>query len=302
MKIAILSRPNRKNSSQRLLEAARARGHEAVLIDYTKCYCNIEKNNPQIYYIDRPLTGIDAIIPRVSISSQSYGSIIIRQFEMMNTFSTTGSLAFLRARDKLRSMQILARRGIDIPKTAVARGGEEINDLIEMVGGAPLIVKLARGSLGVGVVLAETKSAARAIIQAFLSQKVNVLIQEYIAEAAGEDLRVFVIDGEVIAAMKRSAPEGEFRSNIHLGGKTEVAKVTNKERNLAIRAAQAMNLQIAGVDILRSKRGPLVMEVNSFPMLEGIEEATGIDIAEQIIKFTERNVEKKKRKRDKVGA
>ncbi len=281
MKIAILSRPNRKNSSQRLLEAARARGHEAVLIDYTKCYCNIEKNNPQIYYIDRPLTGIDAIIPRVSISSQSYGSIIIRQFEMMNTFSTTGSLAFLRARDKLRSMQILARRGIDIPKTAV---------------------KLARGSLGVGVVLAETKSAARAIIQAFLSQKVNVLIQEYIAEAAGEDLRVFVIDGEVIAAMKRSAPEGEFRSNIHLGGKTEVAKVTNKERNLAIRAAQAMNLQIAGVDILRSKRGPLVMEVNSFPMLEGIEEATGIDIAEQIIKFTERNVEKKKRKRDKVGA
>ena len=302
MKIAFLSRPNRKNSSQRLLEAAQARGHEAVIIDYTKCYCNIEKNNPQIYYLDKPLLGIDAIIPRISISSQSYGSIIIRQFEMMNIFSTTGSLAFLRARDKLRSMQILARRGIDIPKTAVARGNEEVDELIEMVGGAPLIVKLARGSLGVGVVLAETKSAARAIIQAFLSQKVNVLIQEYVAEAAGSDLRVFVVDGQVVAAMKRSAPEGEFRSNVHLGGQTEVAKVTNKERNLAIRAAQAMNLQIAGVDILRSKRGPLVMEVNSFPMLEGIEEATGIDIAGQIVEFTEKNVEKKKRKRDKVGA
>lgn len=302
MKIAILSRPNRKNSSQRLIEAAQARGHEAVIIDYTKCYCNVEKNNPQIFYLNKPLTGIDAILPRISISSQSYGSIIIRQFEMMNIFSTTGSLAFLRARDKLRSMQILARRGIDIPKTAVARGNEEVDDLIEMVGGAPLIVKLARGSLGVGVVLAETKSAARAIIQAFLSQKVNVLIQEYVAEAAGSDLRVFVVDGQVVAAMKRSGPEGEFRSNVHLGGKTEVAKVTNKERNLAIRAAQAMNLQIAGVDILRSKRGPLVMEVNSFPMLEGIEEATGIDIAGQIIEHIEKNVEKKKRKRDKIGA
>ncbi len=302
MKIAILSRPNRKNSSQRLIEAAQARGHEAVIIDYTKCYCNVEKNNPQIYYLNKPLTGIDAVIPRISISSQSYGSIIIRQFEMMNIFSTTGSLAFLRARDKLRSMQILARRGIDIPKTAVARGNEEVDDLVEMVGGAPLIVKLARGSLGVGVVLAETKSAARAIIQAFLSQKVNVLIQEYVAEAAGSDLRIFVIDGQVVAAMKRSAPEGEFRSNVHLGGKTEVAKVTNKERNLAIRASQAMSLQIAGVDILRSKRGPLVMEVNSFPMLEGIEEATGIDIAGQIIEYIEKNVEKKKRKRDKVGA
>lgn len=302
MKIAILSRPNRKNSSQRLIEAAQARGHEAVIIDYTKCYCNVEKNNPQIFYLNKPLTGIDAILPRISISSQSYGSIIIRQFEMMNIFSTTGSLAFLRARDKLRSMQILARRGIDIPKTAVARGNEEVDDLIEMVGGAPLIVKLARGSLGVGVVLAETKSAARAIIQAFLSQKVNVLIQEYVAEAAGSDLRIFVVDGQVVAAMKRSGPEGEFRSNVHLGGKTEVAKVTNKERNLAIRAAQAMNLQIAGVDILRSKRGPLVMEVNSFPMLEGIEEATGIDIAGQIIEHIEKNVEKKKRKRDKIGA
>lgn len=302
MKIAILSRPNRKNSSQRLLEAAQARGHEAFIVDYTKCYCNIEKNNPQIFYQNQPLTGIDAIIPRISISSQSYGSIIIRQFEMMNVFSTSGSLAFLRARDKLRSMQILARRGIDIPKTAVARGNEEVDDLIDMVGGTPLIVKLARGSLGVGVVLAETKSAARAIIQAFLSQNVNVLIQEYVAEAAGSDLRVFVVDGQVVAAMKRTAPEDEFRSNVHLGGKTEVAKVTNKERNLAIRAAQAMNLQIAGVDILRSKRGPLAMEVNSFPMLEGIEEATGIDIAGQIIEFIEKNVENKKRKRDKIGA
>ncbi len=301
MKIAILSRPNRKNSSQRLLEAAKARGHEARIIDYTKCYCNIEKNNPQVYYEGKPLEDIDAIIPRISIASQSYGSVVIRQFEMMNVFSTTGSLAYIRARDKLRSIQLLARHGVDIPKTAVSRGTEEVEEVIEMVGGAPLIVKLARGSLGVGVVLAETRSAARALIQAFNSQKVDILVQEFIKESAGVDLRVFVIDGEVVGAMKRTAEGEEFRSNVHLGGKTEIATLTKKERSLAIRAASNMNLAIAGVDILLSKRGPLVMEVNSFPMLEGIEAATGKDIAGEIIAYIERSLPKKRR-RDKVGA
>ncbi len=301
MKIVILSRPNRKNGSDRLAEAARARGHDVQIVDYTKCYCNIEKNNPQVYYEGAPFTGVDAIIPRISIANQSYGSVIIRQFEMMNVFSTTGSLAFLRARDKLRSTQLLARRGIDIPKTAFARGTEDVEEIIDMVGGTPLIIKLTRGSLGVGVVLAETRSAARAIIQAFNSQGVNILIQEFIKESAGIDLRVFVIDGEVCGAMKRTAEGEEFRSNVHLGGKTEVITLNKKERSLAIRAAAAMNLAIAGVDLLLSQRGPLVMEVNSFPMLEGIEEATGRDIASQIIAYVEGNVPKKRR-RDKVGA
>jgi len=301
MNIIILSRPNRKNGSDRLLEAAKARGHEARIVDYTKCYCNIEKNNPQVYFEGKPIENVDAIIPRISINSQSYGSVVIRQFEMMNVFSSTGSLAFVRARDKLRSTQLLARHGIDIPKTAFVRGTEEVDNVIELVGGAPLIVKLARGSLGVGVVLAETRSAARAIIQAFNSQKVNILIQEFIKESAGVDMRVFVVDGEVVGAMKRTAEGEEFRSNVHLGGTTEVVTLTKKERSLAIRAAATMNLAIAGVDLLLSKRGPLVMEVNSFPMLEGIEAATGKDIASEIIAYLERSVPKKRR-RDKVGA
>lgn len=302
MKIAILSRPNRKNGADRLLEAAIKHGHEAQIVDYTQCYCNIEKSKPQIFYQGEILPTFDAIIPRISIASQSYGSAIIRQFEMMNTFTTTGSLAFLRARDKLRSMQLLARNNVDIPKTVVARETKDVDQLIEMVGGAPLIIKISKGSLGVGVVLAETKKAARSIIQAFYSQGVNILVQEFVAEAGGEDVRVFVIDGQVVAAMKRKTlDEDEFRSNINLGGIGEPVELSKRETQIAIKAAKTMHLPIAGVDILRSKRGPLVMEVNAFPMLSGIEMATEVDIAGEIIKYVERSVGVRPKK-DKIGA
>ena len=302
MKIAILARPNRKNGAERLVQAAKKLGHQAQIIDYTECYCNVEKNNPQIFYNGKPLPQFDAVIPRISISSQSYGSVIIRQFEMMNTFTTTGSLAFLRARDKLRSMQLLARNNIDIPKTVVARETKDTNGLIEMVGGTPLIIKIAKGSQGVGVVLAETRKAARSIIQAFYSQGVNILVQEFIAEANGEDIRVFVVDNKVVAAMRRKTLDpDEFRSNINLGGIGEPVQLTKKEESVALKAAKTMHLAIAGVDILRSNRGPLVMEVNAFPMLSGIEAATKIDIGAQIIQYVEKGVGSK-RKKDKVGA
>jgi len=301
MKIVILSRPNRKNGADRLLEAALKRGHQAKIIDYTRCYCNVVKSKPQVYYEGKPLEGIDAIIPRISIISQSYGSAIIRQFEMMNVFSTTGSLAFIRTRDKLRSMQLLARHDIDIPKTVVANSTDSSDELIAMVGGAPLIVKVARGSQGMGVMLAETRSAAKAIIQAFYSQKVNILIQEFIEESGGSDVRVFIVDGKIVGAMKRQAPEGEFRSNIYLGGQGTPIKLTRAERQMSLGAAKAMNLDIAGVDLLQAERGPLVMEVNAFPMLAAIEEVTKQDIAGKIIEYVEDHVPKKRR-RDKVGA
>jgi ribosomal protein S6--L-glutamate ligase len=297
MRIAILAKPTRKNGAERLMKAAIARGHEAEIIDYTECYCNIQKNKPEIFYRGELLAGFDAIIPRISIESQSYGSVVIRQFEMMSTFTTTGSLAFIRARDKLRSMQLLARYNLDIPKTAVARQTKDVAGLIDMVGGAPLVIKVAKGSQGVGVVLAETKKAARSIIQAFFSQNVNILVQEFIAEANGEDIRVIVI-----AAMKRKTlDEDEFRSNVNLGGVGIPVELSKKEERSAIKAAKIMHLPIAGVDILRSKRGPLVMEVNAFPMLSGIEAATKIDVAEHMIKYVERSVGVKP-KRDKIGA
>jgi len=301
MKIAILSRPNRKNGADRLLQAAKKRGHKARIIDYTECYCNVEKSKPQIFYNGKPLIGYDAIIPRIAIESQSYGSAIVRQFEMMNTFTTTGSLAFLRARDKLRSMQLLARNNVDIPKTVVARETRDADELIKLVGGPPVIIKIARGSQGVGVVLAETKKAARSIIQAFYSQNVNILVQEFIAEANGEDVRVFIIDGKVVAGMKRKTlDEDEFRSNINLGGVGEPVELTKREIAIALKAAKSMHLSIAGVDILRSNRGPLVMEVNAFPMLTGIEATTKMDIADEIIQYVERSIGHRP-KRDKIG-
>lgn len=302
MRIAILARPNRKNGAERLLQAARKRGHKSRIIDYTECYCNVEKSRPQIYYKGKPLPHFDAIIPRISIDSQSYGSAIVRQFEMMNVFTTTGSLAFLRARDKLRSMQLLAKNNVDIPKTVVARETRDADELIKLVGGPPVIIKIARGSQGVGVVLAETKKAARSIIQAFYSQNVNILVQEFIAEANGEDVRLFIVDDQVVAAMKRKTlDEDEFRSNINLGGVGEPVEVTRKEERLAKKAAKLMHLSIAGVDLLRSNRGPLVMEVNAFPMLTGIEATTNIDIADEIVHYVERSVGRKQKK-DKVGA
>jgi len=301
MKILVLSRSNRKNGAERLLEAAQKRGHDVRIVDYTKCYCNVVKSKPQVYYEGKPLEGIDAIIPRISILSQAYGSAIIRQFEMMNVFSTTGSLAFIRTRDKLRSMQLLARHDIDIPKTVVANNTGAVDELIAMVGGAPLIVKVARGSQGMGVMLAETRSAARAIIQAFYSQNVNILVQEFIEESKGVDIRAFIVGGKIVGAMKRQGPEGEFRSNIHIGGQGTAIKLTRAERQMALGAAKAMNLDIAGVDLLPSERGPLVMEVNAFPMFGAIEEVTKHDIAGKMIEYVEDHVPKK-RKRDKVGA
>lgn len=302
MRIAILTRPNRKNGADRLIAAAKKRGHKAQIIDYTKCYCNVEKGKPQIYYNGKPLPQFDAIIPRISIASQSYGSAIIRQFEMMNIFTTTGSLAFLRARDKLRSMQLLARNNIDIPKTVVARETKDVDKIIDLAGGTPVIIKIARGSQGVGVVLAETKKAARSIIQAFYSQNVNILVQEFIAEAGGQDVRVFIVDDKVVAAMKRKTlDEDEFRSNINLGGVGEWVELTRREERVALKAAKLMHLSVAGVDLLRSKRGPLVMEVNAFPMLTGIEATTHIDIASKIIEYIEHSVGHKPKK-DKIGA
>lgn len=302
MRIAILSRPNRKNGADRLLAAAKKRGHRAQIVDYTKCYCNVEKGKPQIFYNGKPLPHFDAIIPRISIASQSYGSAIIRQFEMMNVFTTTGSLAFLRARDKLRSMQLLARNNVDIPRTVVARETKDVDKIIDLAGGTPVIIKIARGSQGVGVVLAETKKAARSIIQAFYSQNVNILVQEFIAEAGGQDVRVFIVDGRVVAAMKRQTlDEDEFRSNINLGGVGEPVNLTPKEERIARKAARLMHLSVAGVDILRSKRGPLVMEVNAFPMLTGIEATTRVDIADAIIEYVEKSVGVKPKK-DRVGA
>lgn len=302
MRIAILSRPTAKNGADRLLQAARKRGHKAQIIDYTKCYCNVEKSKPQIFYNGKPLPHFDAVIPRIAISSQSYGSVIIRQFEMMNVFTTTGSLAFLRARDKLRSMQLLARNDIDIPKTVVARETKDVDRLLELVGGPPVIIKVARGSLGVGVVLAETKKAARSIIQAFFSQDVNILVQEFIAEADGQDVRVFIVDDKVVAVMKRKTlDEDEFRSNINLGGIGEPVTITKHEERIARKAAKLMHLSVAGVDILRSKRGSLVMEVNAFPMLSGIEATTRIDIADKIIEYVEHSVGVRPKK-DKIGA
>jgi ribosomal protein S6--L-glutamate ligase len=301
MKIAVLARPNRKNNAERLVEAAISRGHQAEIIDYTECYCNVEKKNPQIFYRGKELSHFDAIIPRISVDTQSYGSVIIRQFEIMNTVTTTSALAFVRARDKLRSMQLLSRYNVDIPKTVVARQTQDVDGLIDMVGGAPLIVKVARGSQGVGVVLAETRKAARSIIQAFYSQNVNILVQDFIEEAHGEDIRVFVIDGKVVAAMKRKTlDEDEFRSNINLGAKGAPVELSQREARAAVKAARVMHLSIAGVDILRSKRGPLVMEVNAFPMLTGIEAATKIDVADLIIQYLERKVGVKPKRRGRV--
>lgn len=301
MRIVILSSHKNGKGPQRLLQAALDRGHEAEIIDYRKCYCNIVKSKPQVYYQGKALEGVDAIIPRIAIANQSYGSAIIRQFEMMGVFTTTGSLAFLRARDKLRSAQLFARHDIDLPKTVFARETKNVDELIDMVGGAPLIVKLARGSLGAGVILAETRKAAKSIIQAFYSENMNILVQEFIEESRGTDIRVFIVNGKIVAAIKRQAKGDEFRSNISLGATAEEIELKKKEANLALKAAQRMNLAIAGVDILRSKRGPLIMEVNAFPGFAGIEKTTGKDVAGQVIEYIEENVSKKRR-RDKVGA
>jgi ribosomal protein S6--L-glutamate ligase len=289
MKIALLSQDASLYSTRRLKEAGEARGHEMRVINYLRCYMNIASHKPRVIYNGKPLEGFDAVIPRIASSRTFYGTAVVRQFEIVGVFSANESLAISRSRDKLRCLQILAREGISLPVTGFAHATEDIEGLLELVGGAPVIVKLLEGTQGIGVVLAETHQAAKSVIEAFRQLDANILVQEFIKEASGSDLRCFVIDYKVVAAIKRQGVEGDFRSNLHRGGKAERVKLTPEERNTAVRAAKAMGLRVAGVDLLRSHHGPVVMEVNSSPGLEGIEAATGIDIAGKIIQFVEKN-------------
>lgn len=288
MKIGILSRKASLYSTRRLVEVGRERGHDMQVIDTLRCYMNITPHHPEIHYKGVHLTGFDAVIPRIGASITFYGTAVVRQFEMMGVFPVNESVAISRARDKLRSLQLLSRKGIGLPITGFAHSPDDVDDLIEMVNGAPLVIKLLEGTQGIGVVMAETRKAAESVIEAFMGLKANILVQEFIKEAGGMDIRCFVVGGKVIAAMKRQAQEGEFRSNLHRGGTAAQIKITPEERSTAVRAAQVMGLNVAGVDILRSNHGPVVMEVNSSPGLEGIEAATGKDVAGMIIDFIER--------------
>ena len=291
MKIAVLSRNPNLYSTQRLVEAAKKRKHDVRLVDTLKCDIQIEKKKPRIFYKGDYLEGFDAVIPRIGASATFYGTAVVRQFEMMKTFSTVESVALVRSRDKLRSLQILARAGLGLPKTVFTNYSKDVDQVIDAVGGAPCVIKLLEGTQGLGVVLAETKKAAESVLEAFNGLQARVIVQEFIKEAKGADIRVLVIGDSVVGAMKRQAKEGEFRSNLHRGGTAEVVTLTDEEENAAIRAAKAMNLSVAGVDLLQSARGPLILEVNSSPGLEGIEAATGKDIAGAIIKYIERNVD-----------
>ena len=291
MKVAILSRNRNLYSTRRLVEAAEARGHEAHVIDTLRCYMNMATHKPTIHYKGKELEDFDAVIPRIGASITFYGTAVVRQFEMMGVFSLNESVAISRSRDKLRSLQLLSRKGIGMPVTGFAHSPDEIPDLIDMVGGAPLVIKLLEGTQGIGVVLAETRKVAESVIEAFLGLKANILIQEYIAEAGGADIRCFVVGDKVVAAMKRQAKPGEFRSNLHRGGTASLLKISPEERSMAVRAARIMGLNVAGVDLIRSNHGPLVMEVNSSPGLEGIEAASGKDIAGMIYGFIEKRLQ-----------
>ncbi|MGF1753433.1 30S ribosomal protein S6--L-glutamate ligase [Vibrio makurazakiensis] len=289
MRIAILSRNENLYSTLRMKQAGEARGHQVDVIDTLHCDIDIASNNPKIRYMGEELPQYDAVIPRIGASITFYGTAVVRQFEMMGTFCINESVAISRSRDKLRSLQLLSRKGIGLPKTGFASRPDKIQDLIKNVGGAPLVIKLLEGTQGIGVVLAETNKAAESVIEAFMGLKANILVQEFIEEANGADIRCFVVGNKVIAAMKRQAGEGEFRSNLHRGGTAQLVKLTKEERATAINAAKIMGLNLCGVDILQSKNGPVVMEVNSSPGLEGIEKATGKDVADMIFEFIEKN-------------
>ena len=289
MKIAILSRNRKLYSTQRLIEACEQRGHEPKVLDVLRTYMDIASSKPEAHFKGEPLPQFDAVIPRIGASITFYGTAVLRQFEMMDAFPLNESVAISRSRDKLRSLQLLSRRGVGLPKTGYAHDPDDIQDLIKMVGGAPLVIKLLEGTQGIGVVLAETKKAAESVIEAFMGLKANIMVQEYIKEAGGADIRCLIVGGKVVAAMKRQAQPGEFRSNLHRGGTASLVKLTPAERATAVKAAKVMGLNVAGVDVLRSERGPLVMEVNSSPGLEGIETATGKDVAGMIIEFIEKN-------------
>jgi ribosomal protein S6--L-glutamate ligase len=291
MKIAILSANPNLYSTKRLIEAGEKKGHEMVVINHTKCDLVIEKKKPGVIYKGDEILNVDAIIPRIGASVTFYGTAVVRQFEMMKVFSATESQALVRSRDKLRSLQILSRAGLGLPKTVFSNYSKEVSGIIDKVGGAPLVIKLLEGTQGLGVVLADNRNSAESILEAFNGLQARVIVQEFIKEAKGADIRAFVVDGVVVGAMKRQGKEGEFRSNLHRGGTANVIELTDEEENAAIRAAKSLGLGIAGVDMLQSARGPLILEVNSSPGLEGIENATGTDIAGQIIKYLERNVE-----------
>ncbi|WP_298349629.1 30S ribosomal protein S6--L-glutamate ligase [uncultured Dokdonia sp.] len=290
MNLKILSRNPNLYSTARLQEAGLKRGHSVEVIDPLKCDLIIEKKNPTVFYKNRTLETADAVIPRIGASITFYGTAVVRQFEMMNTFTTTTSQALVRSRDKLRSLQILSRSKLGLPKTVFTNYSRDVEEMIAHVGGAPLIIKLLEGTQGLGVVLAETKNAAESVIEAFNGLEARVIVQEFIKEAKGADIRAFVVDGQIVGAMKRQGKEGEFRSNLHRGGTAEIITLSDEEENAAIKAAKAMGLGVAGVDMLQSERGPLILEVNSSPGLEGIEKATGKDIAKTIIRYIERSI------------
>lgn len=287
MKIGILSRNPKLYSTRRLVEAARARGHAVRVIDVLRCYMDITSHNPTIHYKGEELTEFDAVIPRIGASVTYYGTAVVRQFEMMGTYSVNESVAITRSRDKLRSLQLLSREGLGLPITTFAHSLDDVDGLIDEVGGAPLVIKVLEGTQGLGVVLAETKNAAKSVIEAFMGLDANILVQEFIKESAGCDIRCLVVGGKVVAAMQRSSAPGEFRSNLHRGGAASAADITPAERSTAQRAAETLGLNVCGVDLLRSNHGPVIMEVNSSPGLRGIEQVSGKDIAAMIIEFLE---------------
>jgi len=299
MRIALLTRNRKLYSSRRIIEAAEERGHEIVVIDVLRAYMNIASHKPSIHYKGEAVEGVDAVIPRIGASVTAYGTAVLRQFEMMGVVSLNESVAITRSRDKLRSLQLLSRKGIGMPLTGYANKPDDIKDVIKMVGGAPVVIKLLQGTQGIGVVLAETQKAAESVIEGFMGVKADILIQEFIKEAGGSDIRCFVIDGKVAAAMRRQGAPGEFRSNLHRGGSSSLIRITPEERSTAVRAARIMGLNVAGVDLLRSNHGPVVMEVNSSPGLEGIEGATNKDIASMIIANLEKLIPGRTRTRGK---
>ena len=310
MNIYVLSRASSLYSTKRLVEAAESKGWNVRVIDYLKCSIEIMKGELQVVYNGEVLPAPDAIIPRIGASRTFYGTAMVRHFEMMDVFSVAGNLAIARSRDKLRSLQILSKHDVDMPKTVFASNKSSAKDVIALSGGAPLVLKILEGTQGVGVVLVDTEKAAKSVLDAFYGMEVNLLVQEFIEEAGGADIRAFIVGGEVVGAMKRQGAEGDFRSNLHQGGSATAHKLTRKEKATALAAAKAMGLGVCGVDMIPSARGPLVMEVNSSPGLEGIEKSTSIDIAGKIMDYIERNVtpksdttsKKRKIKRDSIGA
>lgn len=294
MKIVMMARNPNLYSHKRLVEAAQDRGHVIDIVNTVLCYMNITSHRPELRYKGEKLTGYDAVIPRIGASVTFYGTAVLRQFEMMGVYPLNESVAIGRSRDKLRSLQLLAREGIGLPVTGFANSAKYSDDIIEIAGGAPVVIKLLEGTQGIGVVLGETHNSAKSVIEAFGGAKINILVQEFIKEAGGMDIRCLVVGNKVIAAMRRQGADGDFRSNLHRGGSANTIKITPEERSTAVRAAKTMGLNVCGVDLLRSNHGPVVMEVNSTPGLEGVERATGIDVAGKVIEFLERNAKPNK--------